>query len=72
VLLAATLLADEAAWLVADPELDVDEAEEVDPAAEEDEADADEDAADEPEPEVDDAADVDDKSTVALDRVTEA
>lgn len=52
----------------------MDEAEEVGPAAEEDkaDADADEEADDEPEPEVDDAADVDDRSTVALDRVTEA
>jgi len=52
----------------------VEDAEEVDSAAEEEaEADADDEADDdEPEPEVDDAEDVDERSMVALDRVTEA
>ena len=54
--------------------LEVDAAEEVDPATEEEaEAVADDEADDdEPEPEVGDAEDVDDRSMVALDRVTEA
>jgi len=54
--------------------LEVDAAEEVDPATEEEaEAVADDEADDdEPEPEVDDAEDVDERSMVALDRVTEA
>ena len=52
----------------------MEDAEEVDSAAEEEaEADADDEADDdEPEPEVDDAEDVDERSMVALDRVTEA
>jgi broad specificity phosphatase PhoE len=72
VLLAATLLIDEAAWLVGDPELEARAelgAEVEDPAADEE---ADVDAPDEEEPEVEDAADVEDRSTETLDRVTEA
>ena len=73
--LAATVLAEEAASLIVEPELELDGAdEEVEPADDEEaDADADEEAdEDEPETEVDAAADVDERSTVALDRVTEA
>lgn len=75
--LAATLLAEEVAWLIVETELELDGAdEEVEPADDEEadaDADADEEAnEDEPETEVDEAADVDERSTVALDRVTEA
>jgi hypothetical protein len=77
VLLAATLLAEEAAWLVDEPEEEagVDEEagaeEEIAEEVEEEVIDAEEDE-EADEPEVDDALGVEDKSTVALDSVTDA